>query len=132
MGSTPTTATPTPGRSAPGGPAGNRTQKTLNTSTTTYTYTANRVQSATGGWTFTYNGNGCLTHKKLNGVTKAKFEWDSINRLLAIEIPGVSRTEFAYDAFDRRYKMIEKTWTGSGWSSGTTSYLFWDGTELVQ
>ena len=113
-------------------PAGNRTQKTLNTSTTTYTYTANRVQSATGGWTFTYNGNGCLTHKKLNGVTKAKFEWDSINRLLAIEIPGVSRSEFSYDAFDRRYKMIEKTWTGSGWSSGTTSYLFWDGTELVQ
>jgi len=68
-------------------------------------YTAKRVLTATGNRRFEDgDGDGCMTFKKLAGVTKAKFEWDSINRLTAIEIPGLSRSEFAYDVYHRRYK----------------------------
>ena len=115
--------------------ANNRTSTNIAGGSTAYGYTANRVQTATSStasWTYEYNGNGCMTAKKLSGVLKAKFEWDKINRLTAIEIPAVSRTEFFYDAMHRRYKMVEKTPSGANWTAGTTSYLFWDGTQLVQ
>ena len=93
------------------------------------------TNSAGAEYEFSYNGNGCMTEKIDDSTddVEVKYEWDSINRLTVIEVPGVSKTEFSYDGFSRRYKMIEKTaLVGGGWSAGTHSLLLWDGTDLVQ
>jgi RHS repeat-associated protein len=57
------------------------------------------------------------------------YEWDALNRLLAIVYVDDSRTEFTYDAFSRRVRILEKDDQGD---PVTDKRLLWEGAVIVQ
>ncbi|MEZ5400772.1 MAG: RHS repeat-associated core domain-containing protein [Bryobacteraceae bacterium] len=91
------------------------------------------LQGDAGGRDFAYDSNGNLASDGLRA-----YEWDARNRLVAIERGG-RRSEFRYDAFDRRIRIIEKdggnviddtelVWCGGAvceqWSAGSALKRF--------
>ncbi len=74
--------------------------------------------------TLTYDFNGNLT-----GDGAKTYEWDVANRLLAINyVGGSNRTEFAYDALNRRTQIVEKT----GSTINSTKKFVWIGNSPVE
>jgi RHS repeat-associated protein len=74
------------------------------------------------GKTYSYDLNGNMT---MNG--SQTYEWDAEDRLTAIN-NGSLRSEFSYDGFGRRVKIVEK-------NNGTvmdTKKFIWDGERMVQ
>jgi RHS repeat-associated protein len=72
--------------------------------------------------TFTYDANANLT----SDGTRA-FEWDAVNRLVAVTI-GTHRSEITYDGFDRRVRIVEK-------ESGSTirdARFVWSSSAIVE
>jgi YD repeat-containing protein len=71
---------------------------------------------------FTYDANGNLT---ADGART--FEWDAENRLVAVTI-GTHRSEFTYDGFSRRVRIVEKD------NAAVTSdiHLLWCGSEICE
>ncbi len=57
------------------------------------------------------------------------YEWDALNRLLAISYADDTRTEFTYDALSRRIRVLEKDDEGE---IVTDKRLLWEGTNIVQ
>src|SRR5439155_15020565 len=55
------------------------------------------------------------------------YEWDAEDRLIAIN-NGTARTEFSYDGFGRRVKIVEKT---SG-SVTSTKQFVWCGAQICE
>lgn len=88
-----------------------------NTRTNTY-----QVSQSGTGKTFTYDGNGNMT----SDGTRT-YEWDAINQLVAIN-QGVNRSEFTYDGWGKRVRMVEKV------SGATTSdrRFVWCGMEICE
>src|SRR5690606_26996085 len=91
--------------------------------------------------TSVYDDNGNLTSSYYNSDDSQRvMTWDSLNRLIAMEIlspsgpnVGDKRVEFSYDAFSQRATQKVRTWTSSAqWSTGTTEYFRWDQGEIVQ
>ncbi len=90
-----------------------------NTNTKSY-----QVVATTGSTTtLTYDANGNL----LNDGIKT-YEWDAVNRLIAINYTGTSkRTEFSYDPLGRRSRIVEKT----GDTESEKDFA-WNGLELCE
>lgn len=72
--------------------------------------------------TFTYDDNGNCTAK--GNVT---YEWDAEDRLVAIN-NGTLRSEFTYDGFGRRVKIVEK----NNGSVTSTKQFLWVGTQIAE
>lgn len=88
-------------------PAGNRTGEGLNAQSPSIVSTHNDVNQLTGqsgdvNRALTYSPNG----NQLSDGTRT-YEWDGADRLTAIA-QGTRRSEFTYDGFGRRVKIVEK------------------------
>jgi RHS repeat-associated protein len=84
--------------------------------TTTHNYEVDLTGSAKS---FTYDANGNLT---ADGTRT--FEWDAINQLRATEV-GTQRSEFGYDALQRRTQLTERV---SGVVQSTANVIWCDAT----
>jgi RHS repeat-associated protein len=84
----------------------------------------NKYQVATTGSTasFAYDNNGNMT-----GDGTRTFEWDAENRLTAINI-GTLRSEFTYDGFSRRVRIVEK----SGATVTSDKRFLWVGNGIAE
>ena len=80
-------------------PAGNRLTETIDSSTTTAGYSAlNQLTS--------------LSNPATSPVSQQTYEWDTENRLTAINYPGTNlRSEFQFDGYGRRVRVTEKNGT---------------------
>ena len=74
------------------------------------------VDQAAAGKAFTYDANGNLTS---DGART--FEWDARNQLVAINV-GTHRSEFTYDGWERRVRVVEK----EGGTIQTADDILWD------
>jgi RHS repeat-associated protein len=83
------------------------------------------VTEQTGQTAPDYDTRGNMTS---NGRSQS-YEWDALNRLLAIEYADDTRTEFTYDALSRRVRILEK---GDQGDPVTDKRLLWEGTDIVQ
>src|SRR6266403_1357139 len=87
--------------------ASNRTSETVATATTTSVpNNVNEITSQSGGVnrTLSYDLNGSITSD--GGIRT--FEWDGVNRLVAINYTGfTTRSEFSYDGLSRLVKIVE-------------------------
>lgn len=88
----------------------------VNNNTTTNQY--NVAVSGSGSKTLVYDANGNLT----SDGTRA-FEWDPLNRLTAV-MSGTHRSEFAYNGFSQRVKIVEKE---NGSVTNTKQFLWTPG-----
>jgi len=80
------------------------------------------VDQAASGKTFSYDANGNLT----NDGTRT-FEWDAADRLVAVNV-GTHRSEFTYDGFDQRVRIVEK-------ENGTIvsdQPFIWNGNQIAE
>lgn len=101
--------------------AGNRTQA----GTSTWTYNAvNAItqQTAPVVRTFTTDSEGNTTS---DGVRQ--YEWDVENRLTAI-VEGTKRSEFSYDGYGRRTRIVEKS---NGTVQSDLTYV-WAGSQVAE
>jgi len=92
---------------------------------TTNTYRV--VVTATGAETLLYDLNGNLTSKS-NATSVVTYEWDAVNRLVAINETSTNRTEFTYDGLSRRVRIVEKT---NGNVISDKRFL-WEGTQIAE
>lgn len=83
------------------------------------------VTELTGQTAPAYDTRGNMTS---NGRGQS-YEWDALNRLLAIEYADGSRTEFTYDAMSRRIRILDKDDQGD---PVTDKRLLWEGTDITQ
>jgi len=83
------------------------------------------VTELTGQTAPAYDPRGNMTS---NGRGQT-YEWDSLNRLLAIVYADDTRTEFTYDALSRRVRILEKDDQGD---PVTDKRLLWEGTSIAQ
>lgn len=86
--------------------------------------TGNRLSSATGGWTYWYDGEGNLTHIKLNGVIQDSLVWNSLGQLVSVT-RGSQTTTYAYDGFGQRV-------TKTSPSSTVTQYVYDRGNLIAE
>ncbi len=87
--------------------------------------------------TLTYDTNGNVTEERVIGGSTRTYQWDSLNRLIAIQsdkvpVVGSWRTEFAYDGQSRRVGIVEKILEDSGWTTESSARYLWEGTEIIQ
>ena len=81
-----------------------------------------RITVPAGSATLSYDANGNLLN---DGVRT--FQWDAENRLAKVSGPrGV--TEFGYDGFDRRVRVVEK----QGATVVSDKHLVWEGLSIVE
>ena len=92
--------------------------------THTYQITVNGALASLNG--VTYDANGNLTADG-TGVT---YEYDSLDRLTAVNESVTARTEFAYDGLGRRVQIIERS--GKAGTINSTENFVYDGTALIQ
>jgi len=97
----------------------------VSTSAWEYDPAANRTKAILNGraQTASYNALNQLTNTAASAPA-ATYEWDAENRLIAIN-QGTNRSEFTYDGYGRRVRIVEKV---SGVTVSTDSYL-WCGLE---
>lgn len=74
--------------------------------------------------TMAYDLNGNMTD---DGAGRT-FEWDAVNRLLAVNLASGDRTEFAYDGFGRRVRITEK----SGGAILSDKRYLWNGAGIAE
>jgi RHS repeat-associated protein len=99
--------------------AGNRTLQQANDNVSTPTY--NNVNEL-ADLSYVYDGNGNL----ISDGTRA-FEWDAEDRLTAVVL-GLHRSEFGYDGFSRRIRIVERD------SNAVVSdkHLIWCGASICE
>ena len=94
-----------------------------NVATQSYSVTAGGVQK-----TLEYDLNGNLRYEKnASGTVLREFQWDAKNRLVKL-IDCTHDTQFVYDGFDRRVRIVE---TDNNVEQSNKVYL-WDGTQIAQ
>ena len=93
-------------------PVGNRLTETLNGATTSATYNSrDEIQNVTPP-----------------PESDRTYEWDGNNRVTAINYPATgTRTEFTYDAYGRRVRIVEKT----GTTINSIKQYLWNRFDLV-
>lgn len=96
-----------------------------------YSYDAvgNRLSAAANGLVsrFSYNALNQLVGSTAEPPISPVYEWDAANRLTAIQ-RGTNRSEFSYDGWGRRIRIVEKS---NGVGLGTNC-LLWCGTEICE
>jgi RHS repeat-associated protein len=97
---------------------GNRTGKTLNGVTETYTYDAHDKLQTAGAKSYTYDNNGNCTAVTVGGQTTS-LTYDYENRVTGITYPNTSTNSFQYNALNLRTRKVD--------SGGTVNYMA-DGT----
>ena len=106
-----------------------------NTATQSYSVIAEGVTK-----TLEYDLNGNLRFEKdTSGTVLREFQWDAKNRLLAIqdvlvgsEVNGTKRSEFEYDGFDQRVRIVEKSYNGTAWITDSDNVFIWDNSQILQ
>ncbi|MFA5204961.1 MAG: RHS repeat-associated core domain-containing protein [Lentisphaeria bacterium] len=76
--------------------------------------------------TLAYDPSGNLVSRS-GGGSSTTYEWDVVNRLKAIN-NGTHRTEFTYDGFSRRVRIVEK----EGETVTSDKRLVWVGTDIAE
>ena len=102
--------------------AGNRVAEQIDSQVSSASYNAANQLVQVGGQQFTYDSNGNL----LSDGSRT-FEWDARDRLSAVN-SGTHRSEFGYDALERRTRIVEK-------ESGTLvsdKQLIWCGSSICE
>ena len=100
--------------------------------TENYTFDVAGVQYAV-----THDDNGNITRKRNIETGQVWiYEWDSLNRLLAIqshELPEweSTRSEFTYDGQSRRVSRKEQVWRGA-WEVDSENKYLWVGSKIAQ
>ena len=105
---------------------GNNTVPVVATDTNNNTKTNNYQVTVSSGAnrTLSYDLNGNL----MDDGAKT-YEWDAVNRLVAINYTGTTnRTELTYDGLSRRVKIVEKT----GTTVTSTKKFVWDGLTIAE
>ena len=102
--------------------AGNRTTEQIDSQVNWAVYNNLNQLTQTPTGQFTYDANGNL----ISDGTRT-FEWDARNRLTGL-VTGTHRSEFSYDAFDRRTRVVEK----EGDSVVNAKQLIWCGASLCE
>jgi RHS repeat-associated protein len=94
-----------------------------NVATQSYSVTAGGVQK-----TLEYDLNGNLRYEKnASGTVLREFQWDAKNRLVKL-IDGTHETQFVYDGFDRRVRIVE---TDNNVEQSNKVYV-WSDTQMMQ
>jgi RHS repeat-associated protein len=110
------------------------TDANSNVKTNNYTLTV----SAGADEEIEYDANGNVVEQRDgSGVVTRKLEWDAQNQLLAVQSAatpavGVKRSEFGYDGFGRRVRLVEKEHNGTTWVVLSEWNYVWNGLELIQ
>jgi RHS repeat-associated protein len=95
-------------------------------------YQVRNIATAGTAKSFTYDLNGNVI-AAISGDTLETYEWDAANRLIALDrIVGAnlaSRSEFTYDGYGSRTRVVEKD--GNGNVISDKRYV-WSGTDLWQ
>lgn len=105
--------------------AGNRLEKNHSvTGVISYVYNeANQLVRSSDGTEYTYDKNGNLKVKMMDGETTT-YTWDEENRLTQIDYPDGSHSRYIYDGLGRRINKTDR--------QGQTVYYLYDGANLVQ
>ena len=103
--------------------AGNRTARTENGSTVTYTLgVGDRLASWTGG-SYTYDFAGNVTRIERDGMPTLELAWNSQYQLVSVATNGVFAESYAYDALGRRVSTTT--------IEGTTRHVYDDRWQVV-
>ena len=103
--------------------AGNRTTRTENGSTVTYTLgVGDRLASWTGG-SYTYDFAGNVTRIERDGMPTLELAWNSQYQLVSVATNGVFAESYAYDALGRRVSTTTL--------EGTTRHVYDDNWQVV-
>ena len=103
--------------------AGNRTTRTENGSTVTYTLgVGDRLASWTGG-SYTYDFAGNVTRIERDGMPTLELAWNSQYQLVSVATNGVFAESYAYDALGRRVSTTTL--------EGTTRHVYDDGWQVI-
>ena len=103
--------------------AGNRTTRTENGSTVTYTLgVGDRLASWTGG-SYTYDFAGNVTRIERDGRPTLELAWNSQYQLVSVATNGVFAESYAYDALGRRVSTTTL--------EGTTRHVYDDGWQVI-
>ncbi|MBI4398402.1 MAG: RHS repeat protein, partial [Candidatus Omnitrophica bacterium] len=102
---------------------GNREDVTSNLGTTQYTTNSLNEYTVVGDEVLEYDANGNLV-KRRNVITgnQTFYEYDMLDQLVKITLPGGSQIQYVYDAQGRK---VAKT------AAGVTTRYLWDGDELL-
>jgi RHS repeat-associated protein len=73
---------------------------------------------------YSYDANGCLQGKTVDGSTVTSYEYDFENRLTKVNLPGSLSNEFTYDGDKRR--------VASKNSAGAETWYLFDGLNVLQ
>jgi RHS repeat-associated protein len=94
-----------------------------------YDNVENRLQEREGSTTrqAAYNVNNQLTSINDSAIAAVNYDWDVENRLAAVT-KGSHRTEFAYDGFGRRTRIVEK----DNGTVLTDRHFVWIGLDLCE
>ena len=84
------------------------------------------VTNNNGAKTLQYDLNGNLTNLTAATFTNT-YEWDAADRIVAFN-SGTNRSEFTYDGYGRRAKIVEK----QNGTAVSTNYYLWRGTDLCE
>ena len=88
-----------------------------------YSYNSSNELTATPSASYTYDHNG-NTKTKVDGSGTTTYNWNSLNQLTSVALPGSGGTvSFKYDPFGRRVQKSS--------ASGTVDYLF-DGENILE
>ena len=103
--------------------AGNRTTRTENGSTVTYTLgVGDRLASWTGG-SYTYDFAGNVTRIERDGRPTLELAWNSQYQLVSVATNGVFAEGYEYDALGRRVSTTTL--------EGTTRHVYDDGWQVI-
>ena len=91
---------------------------------TTQNYTLNVAAGEDRSYTYDANGN-CTGYTSASG--NRTYEWDAEDRLVAV-VNGTLRSEFTYDGFSRRVKIVEKN---NGTVTSTKQFV-WIGKQMAE
>ena len=103
--------------------AGNRTTKTENGETITYSLGAgDRLASWTGG-AYSYDVAGCVTRIERDGKPTLDLTWNGLYQLVSVSTNGVFAEGYAYDALGRRVSTTS--------AEGTTRHVYDDNWQVI-
>ena len=111
----------------------NRLNQLTGTSNYNNTTPASPVLLSTSA--FGYDGDGNMTNvatKTGTTTTNGVYRYDDASRLIAIETPGVSKTEFFYDGMSRLRVSRTWTWQNGAWVPQAEKRRVYVGMDVVQ